>query len=182
MAIKIPQNIDKEDKLIGPLTLKQFLYILGGGSLTFIVYQYHLQGYLFFSEFLMIGIVIILVALAFAFAKINGSTFVSFLSHVFIYIFASKKSIWGKDNQFFVPTMKIKKNLTSQTQNHKDDNATNKSQLEKLAQVLDTGGKMNLESSASEHEITTLNPGNIITPNNVESQLGVEDILSDTEI
>lgn len=181
MAIKIPQNIDKEDKLIGPLTLKQFLYILGGGSVTFIVYQYYLQGYLFFSEFLIIGTVIILLALAFAFVKINGSTFASFISHVFAYIFSGKISAWGKDNQFFVPTMKIKKNSVSPIANNKDSNATNKSQLEKLAQILDTGGKMNLESSVSEHEIATLNPNNTTIPNNVESQLGVEDILSDIE-
>jgi len=182
MAIKIPQNIDKEDKLIGPLTLKQFLYILGGGGVTFIVYQYYLQGYLFFSEFLMIGIVIMLLALAFAFAKINGATFISFISHVFTYVFSSKRSTWGKDNQFFVPTMKIKKNYVSPTTNSKDSSVTNKSQLEKLAQILDTGGKMNLESSVAEHEITTLNPSDDTTPNSVESKLGVEDILSDTEI
>ena len=47
MAVKIPQNIDKEDKLVGPLTLKQFLYVLGGAGVTFIAYQGYVQYFLF---------------------------------------------------------------------------------------------------------------------------------------
>ncbi|MBU2634752.1 MAG: PrgI family protein, partial [Nanoarchaeota archaeon] len=50
MRIKIPQGVTKEDKLVGPLTLKQFLYVLGGASVIFIAYQYYARAFLYFTE------------------------------------------------------------------------------------------------------------------------------------
>ena len=36
---KIPQNIDVEDKILGPFTLKQFLYIMVGGILIYVFFN-----------------------------------------------------------------------------------------------------------------------------------------------
>lgn len=38
-SYKIPQNVELEDKIIGPFTLKQFLYLLGGGLVTFVTFS-----------------------------------------------------------------------------------------------------------------------------------------------
>lgn len=49
-SYKIPQNVELEDKILGPFTLKQFLYLLGGGLVTFILFNtvYTLSQSLFF--------------------------------------------------------------------------------------------------------------------------------------
>lgn len=36
MQFKVPQFIDIEDKVIGPLTIKQFAYLAGGGGLVYL--------------------------------------------------------------------------------------------------------------------------------------------------
>ncbi|MDZ4248276.1 MAG: PrgI family protein [Patescibacteria group bacterium] len=38
-SYKIPQNVELEDKIIGPFTLRQFLYLLGGGLVTFVSFS-----------------------------------------------------------------------------------------------------------------------------------------------
>jgi hypothetical protein len=179
MAIKIPQNVDKEDKLIGPLTLKQFLYILGGCGVAFIVYQYYLQGYLFFYEFLLLGIIIMFLSLALAFVKINGFPFVTFISHVIGFLFADKKSLWGKDNQ--TSGGKIKLQPRKSTANQPLKNTSNKSHLEELARVLDTGGKINVVTPLGDHAISNM-PTNDFNPEKLESDLNIEDVLDDTNL
>ncbi|MBU1082917.1 PrgI family protein [Patescibacteria group bacterium] len=179
MAVKIPQNIDKEDKLVGPLTLKQFLYLLGGSGIGFIVYQYHLQGYLFFYEFIMIAILILLLSLSFAFVKINGFPFVTFIVHVFSFLFSSKKSLWRKDNQTWEEKIKVQPSKLTANKSSKD--APDKSHLEELARVLDTGGKINTELPLDDHAVSNI-ATNDFDPEKLESDLNIEDVLDDTNL
>ncbi len=70
----VPQFIDVEDKIIGPITTRQFLIILGGFILIGIAYK------LFdFSLFLTFTIVDLLFCAIIAFVKINGRPFHFFI-------------------------------------------------------------------------------------------------------
>ena len=40
MRYQVPQFTDIEDKIIGPFTIKQFVYVVGGAGMSFIVYNY----------------------------------------------------------------------------------------------------------------------------------------------
>ena len=40
MRFQVPQFIEVEDKIFGPLTLKQFIYVFGGGGLCFVFYTF----------------------------------------------------------------------------------------------------------------------------------------------
>lgn len=176
---KIPHKIYKEDKLVGPLTLKQFLYILGGASISFVTYQYHLQGYLFFIEFFLIATLISALALALAFLKINGRPFIFFLTNLISYTFIPKKRLWRKDNSITFKLARLKSTqLVGKVDAQKE---IPRSQLEQLANILDTGGKMNMESHINEHRINTLEQKKV-KPENLEDELGVEDILKDTGV
>ena len=67
MQFRVPQFIDIEDKVVGPLTLKQFGYIIGAGGLSFIIWT-------FVSIRFIAIILIVLVStlfLSLAFVKIN---------------------------------------------------------------------------------------------------------------
>jgi len=178
MTTKIPQNIDKEDKLVGPLTLKQFLYLLGGSGLTFSIYQYYVSGYLFFTEFVAIGLFIMVFAIMLAFGQINGRPFITFLSSIGSFIVTPKLRLWRKENT--AETVAEVK-LANPNEPIKTNSKTiNKSQLERLATILDTGGKIESAQLADTHEINNLT----VAPPPLkikEHDLGVEDVLSDTE-
>ena len=63
----IPQFIDVESKIIGPVTVRQFTLIMASGLVGAVIYK------LFdFSLFLLLVIPLGIVTLLFAFVKING--------------------------------------------------------------------------------------------------------------
>ena len=39
MQFKVPQFIDVEDKLFGPVTFKEFVYLAGGAGLIYVIYK-----------------------------------------------------------------------------------------------------------------------------------------------
>ena len=92
MRFQVPQFIEVEDKIFGPLTLKQFIYLLGGGGLSFIVYT--LIGNLIVS--IIVCLPIIGFALALAFYKINNKPFINVVESAFNYYIGSKLYIWKK--------------------------------------------------------------------------------------
>lgn len=66
----VPQFIDVESKIIGPITTRQFLILLGAAILIAASYK------LFdFSLFVTIAVIIFIIASTFAFVKINGRPF-----------------------------------------------------------------------------------------------------------
>lgn len=70
----VPQFIDVESKIIGPITTRQFLIFLAAAVIIGISYK------IFdFSLFLTIGIVVFALAGTFAFLRINGRPFHFFL-------------------------------------------------------------------------------------------------------
>lgn len=67
MQFQIPQFIDVENKIVGPLTLRQFLYLAAAGLLSFMLF-FALQMWLWF----LITVFLAVIALALAFIKYNG--------------------------------------------------------------------------------------------------------------
>jgi len=89
MQYQVPQFIEVEDKIIGPLTFKQFVYLAGGGGLCL----------LFFSIFplyitFLLSIPVMALSLALSFYKVNGRPFIFVLEHAFGYIMGSKLYLW----------------------------------------------------------------------------------------
>ena len=174
MAAKIPQDVTREDRLIGPLTLKQFLYLLVGGAVIFIAYQYYSLQYLFLIEFVVISFVFGSLTLALAFAKINGLPFGQFMSHAFKFFLAPKQRTWSKDINDHLTVQKDDIANIPTTQASRSKTAP-ESQLELLANVLDTGGKIN-EATATNHKVGAVGE-NIVAVN----EPAVEDVLSEVD-
>ena len=91
MRYQVPQFIEFESKIIGPLTFKQFIYLLGGTGGTYILFK-------IFGIFPGILFIIALWVLAgsLAFVKINNKDFVDILAAWFSYFTKSKLYIWKK--------------------------------------------------------------------------------------
>lgn len=91
MRFQIPQFIDVEDQILGPFTLKQFIYIAGGASVALIFVT--LLG-VFWG--LLVSSPIVILALALAFYKINNRPFINTLESAFKYMIKDKLYIWHK--------------------------------------------------------------------------------------
>ncbi len=89
MEYQVPQFIEVEDKIVGPLTLKQFIYIAGGGGLCILFFVY-----LPFLLAVLVSIPIAALAAALAFYKVNGKPFVNVLEAGFNYYTRSKLFLW----------------------------------------------------------------------------------------
>jgi hypothetical protein len=91
MRFQVPQFIEIEDKIFGPLTIKQFIYLAGGAGLSFIVFR-------FLPLFLVIPLVVIVLgfSLALAFYEVNGKPLINMAQSAFGYLVSSKLYLWKK--------------------------------------------------------------------------------------
>lgn len=83
LQFPVPQFIDIEDKLIGPLSLKQFGFILPGALLVFLLFRIFKLGPAFFFT----ALPVVIATLAVGFGQFNGKplynqfgTFIKFIS------------------------------------------------------------------------------------------------------
>ncbi len=95
MQFQVPQFIEVEDRIFGPLTLKQFIYLAGGAGGSVAIWL--------FIPFKIIAVIFILPLLAFALAlafyKINGKPFIDVVQAAFYYALGSKLYLWKKENK-----------------------------------------------------------------------------------
>jgi len=105
MQFQVPQFIDIEDKVIGPLTIKQFLYLLASGVVVFILYKT-----LNIFATIIIGIPVIGIGVALAFVKIGNQPFIGFLRNFMGFIKKPDFYVWKKPLG--------KKNVIDQTEEH----------------------------------------------------------------
>ena len=95
MRFQLPQFIETETKLVGPLTLKQFLWVAGGATLVFLLFQTTGGGFIFFAA----GIPIAAIFLALAFLKIEGVPLINYLAYLLSYLLNPKKYIFKKEKE-----------------------------------------------------------------------------------
>lgn len=89
MRFEVPQFIEIEDKIFGPLTWRQFLYLGGGVGMGVVLF---LTGG--FLVFLFIGLPLALLAFALAFFPVNNRPFSFFLEAIVNYLKGTKLYIW----------------------------------------------------------------------------------------
>jgi hypothetical protein len=89
MQFKVPQFIDIEDKLFGPFTFRQFVYLVGGAGIIFVIYKLLP---LWIGIFLIIPVAGLSALLTFY--KINSKPFIYYLEAAINYGISSKLYIW----------------------------------------------------------------------------------------
>ncbi len=67
----VPQFLDVEAKIIGPITARQFLIMLAVLLIEFVIYRLFLNIFIV----LVLGVPVLAVGLIFSFAKVNGQPF-----------------------------------------------------------------------------------------------------------
>jgi hypothetical protein len=92
MQYHVPQFLEVEDKIFGFITLKQFLYILGGLAVSYLAYTY-LK--IYFA--LPIIIAFVSFALALAFYKPYNKPFMFMVEAFLVYVSSPRLYIWKKE-------------------------------------------------------------------------------------
>ena len=99
MRYQVPQFIEIEDKIFGPLTLKQFIYLGGGVGLCLLFFTL-----LPLYVTAVLAIPVLAFSAALAFYEVNGRPFIVSLEHATKYITSRKLYLWKQrgaivDNQ-----------------------------------------------------------------------------------
>ena len=90
MQFQVPQFIEVEDKIFGPFTFRQFVYIAGGLGLSYLLYRLLP---LFVAAPLLLGVMGFSVALAFM--QYNGRPFMVAIETSFFYLIHTKLYLWN---------------------------------------------------------------------------------------
>jgi len=92
MRFQVPQFIEVESKIFGPLTFKQFVYLAGGAGLIFLL---HIMLPFFLTVVFAVPVGAFAVALAFF--KIHNRPFIIVAENAVRYYMAPKIFIWKKE-------------------------------------------------------------------------------------
>jgi len=91
MQFNVPQFIEIEDKILGPLTLKQFLLFLGAALvLIFLWYLFRL------AVVIIVGVPLLLFLGAGVFIKINGRSFFIYILSWFKFWASPRVYVWRR--------------------------------------------------------------------------------------
>ena len=140
MRFKVPKNVDIEDRIVGSLTGRQFLWILGGVALLFPVYHWA-----DFSLFIGSAIVIMILSVSFAFVRPYGQSLFTFITNFLLYNFKEKHYLWKREGAQYKNEKKtdddeelliIKKGFPEE-------------KVADLARILDAEGEVNQETARS---------------------------------
>lgn len=134
MLTNVPQYIDVEDKVAGPLTVKQLIWMIILGAVLFVLWMLIPAK----SIFIIIALPILALFVAMAFYKPFGQPLPGFIASGFMFLFAPKIYVWKRmpHNKILPKKDPIKRENFSQVRNEK----LTPQQISALAHVLDTEG------------------------------------------
>lgn len=91
MEFTVPQFIEREAKIVGPFTFKQFIFIgTAGGICLFLYFVLPL------SVSIIVAVILLGGAFALAFLKIGRTSLPVFIKNFFIFLFKPKIYLWRK--------------------------------------------------------------------------------------
>lgn len=91
MEFTVPQFIEREAKIVGPFTFRQFIFIGTAGGICILLFFV-----LPFSVFIVLAIVLLGGALALALLKVQRTSLPVFIKNFFIFLFKPRVYLWKK--------------------------------------------------------------------------------------
>ena len=143
MQFSVPQFVNIEDRIVGPLTGKQVLYLLIGGATLLIFFTF-----LDFAFFAFMSMVITPLVLVFTFYKPKGRTVATYILVTFNYFTIPRAYIWRREPGAIKFKRAQKKHIGSRPM--KENISHNR--LRELAWVLDTSQSVGTRFEVSGRE------------------------------
>jgi hypothetical protein len=144
MQYKVPQDVQREDTIVGPLTFKQMIILAVGGGIAYALYI-QLSVIYFVQIWLPPVLIVSAFTLALAFLKIHNLLFYEFLMHLIEFNLLAKKRFWIKGSANpFVPPYQKKENTKEDEEKNLYVKKDHSKDLTELGRVLDTSGESQL--------------------------------------
>jgi len=133
LRFKVPQNIDMPDRIVGPLTMAQFIYAVIGGGIAYAIYSKVPAPF-----GTVLALPIALFTAACTFVKIQEQPFLKFLMHFLAFASTPQRRVWKQASDASVKVEIIHK--VKET-NPLLQNQPSKSDISDLAGKIDSFGK-----------------------------------------
>jgi hypothetical protein len=102
MEFQVPQFIEVEDKIFGPLTIFQFIYVVGGVGFAVVMWLV-----LPLWAAILLGGPVAALGLGLAFVKVNDRPLMVTMEAAFGYFFRAKLYVWEKKKKPILATQDI---------------------------------------------------------------------------
>ena len=130
----VPQFIDVEDKIIGPVTTRQFVIVLAALLLSFVCYRVFS-----FVYFVVLAIFIIGIAATLAFARVNGRPVHFFLLNFLQTFKRPKIRVWNKE-AYVRDVQEVKSQIVEKQKAKSTKPSITGSRLRDISLIVNTGG------------------------------------------
>jgi hypothetical protein len=107
---QVPQFLEVEDKIFGPLTLKQFLYVAAGAALFFISWTVLPR-----LLAILIGVPVLVFFIALAFLKINNRPLSFAIENALKFLLGNKLYLWRKKSGISVSEINAQADIAEET-------------------------------------------------------------------
>ena len=134
MLFNVPQFIDVEDKIAGPFTAKQLLWMFGMGAALLILWSVLEK-----AAFFVAAVPTVLLFLALAFYRPYKQPLIKFILHGFLFVFRPKLYVWKRIYEKPIKARHKEEEKPKETRAEKERKLTPEN-LEALARVLDSEG------------------------------------------
>ena len=140
----VPQFIDVEDKIFGPITARQFIILISAAGPIFLCYKLFDMALFLLTAFLIGG-----TALIFAFVKINGQAFHYFVLNIGETMRKPSRRLWYKSytndalKVFINEHKEFAKRLKEGKVDKVERRALNSTRIRDLSLLVNTGGYFN---------------------------------------
>jgi len=148
MKFVVPQFIDVEDKVLGPLSVRQFVIILVGAGFIFILFKI-----MTFILAVLSAVFVMAFVFVFAFIKINGRGFHYFLLSLLETFRSPQLKVWRKDVERYAVKSEVKPKTTTKKYQPKTKQPLTSTRLTELTLTVDTGGVFEAKENEDEEEV-----------------------------
>lgn len=144
MQFKVPQNVQREDKIVGPLTLKQLIICGGGGGIAYTIYVSLGKDFTWITWLPPVAIVAVITIL-FAFIRPLDLSFTKFLLVYLEFMFLPQKRFWIQAGAEVLTnpyeTSKLKTHAQKKTEIQEEKLMERAKKLQELSKILDISKK-----------------------------------------
>ncbi len=131
----VPQFIDAEDTIMGPITARQFIILMVTGLVDFLLFKL-----LSFTFFLLVGVPFLILGGVFAFARVNGQPFHYFTLNLIQTFQKPSLRVWDKQKTDTELRRSIANVLAPSIPPQVRKAPMSTSRLQELTLVVNTGG------------------------------------------
>lgn len=143
MQFKVPQDVQREDHIIGPLTLKQLIICGIGGSIAYAIYVSLGKDYTWITWLPPVAIIGI-ITIAFAFIRPLDMSFIQWILRWIEYSLIPRERFWIQTAGEVMPVLILASTQKTKVQTKAEAKAENiidkHKKLEELSKMLDEHG------------------------------------------